>query len=59
MPLNDFEWEDEIIDIPGVGRCFVGYTKDADDQWFRIAIALSELEDLARRKMANAERRIH
>ncbi len=60
MSLDNFEWEDEIVDISGVGRCFVGYARDeSDGQWYRIAIALSELEDLAKRKVTYNEQRKH
>ena len=52
MSLNvHFEWEEEIQDVPDVGPCLVGYMlDDKDGQWYRIAIALSELEELAKRK---------
>lgn len=50
MPLVDFEWEDEIQDIEGAGRCFVAYARDESGQWYRIAIALAELEEAANRR---------
>src|SRR6266487_3393114 len=50
MPLVDFEWEDEPVHIEGVGRWFVANATDEEGQVYRIAIALKELEALARKK---------
>ena len=59
-PDIQFEWEDEIQEIPDVGPCFVGYMlDDTDGQWYRIAIALSELEELAKRKLLKTEKTRH
>jgi hypothetical protein len=51
MPLVEFEWEDEIQDLDGAGRCVVGYARDEKGKWFRLAIALSELEEAANRRV--------
>ncbi len=50
MPLSDFEWEEEIQEVEGLGRCYVGYAKNDTEQWFRIAIPLHDLEQMAQRK---------
>lgn len=60
MPLVDFEWEEEILDIEEVGPCFVAYAKDSTTgQWYRIAVALAELEEVANRKALRNEQRQH
>ena len=56
MPLIDFEWEDAPEEIEGVGPCFVAYATDSDSgQCVRVAVALAELEDVARRKALHYE----
>ena len=61
MPLDNFEWDNEIQEIDEVGPCVVGYARDiSDGQIYRIAVALSELEDAANRKvLGNDEKRMH
>lgn len=60
MPLVDFEWEDEPQEVEGAGRCFVAYAKDSDTgQWYRVAVALRELEEVAQRKAIKNEQRQH
>ncbi len=60
MPLINFEWQDEIEDIEGIGRCFVAYAKDSrtGDQ-FRVAVELKELEEVANRKAFGDVQRKH
>lgn len=58
--LVDFEWQDEPEEVEDAGLCFVAYARDSEsDQWYRIAVALSELEDLAKRKAVSNEQRQH
>lgn len=60
MPLSNFEWEEEIQDVDGVGPCFVGYARDDDNgQWYRIAIELRQLEELAQKHSAQCRERKH
>ena len=58
MALVDFEWD--LEDVEDVGLCFVAIATDTETgELFRVAIAVTELEDLANRKVEKHEQRQH
>lgn len=58
MALVDFEWD--LEEVEDVGLCFVAIATDTESgELFRVAIAVTELEDLANRKVEAYEQKHH
>ena len=58
MALVDFEWD--LEEVEDVGLCFVGIATDTESaELFRVAIPVTELEDLANRKVEAYEQKHH
>ena len=58
MSLVDFEWD--LEEVEDIGLCVVAIATDTETgELYRVAIAVTELEDLANRKVDTYGKRQH